>query len=229
MIILEDLCISYNKLEVIKALNLAIPSGTIHGLVGLNGSGKTTLLSSLFGLKQIDSGVINFNGLPLTRKDIGYLETVNYFYSRTTGREYLKLFCISNEAFDIEKWNALFNLPLDNYIESYSTGMKKKLAFMGVVALDTPVFLLDEPFNGIDLETLQKFKLIILALREKGKTVIITSHILESLTAICDAISYLNEKRIQATFDKTSYSEMEAFIFTNFNEENNQRIKEILK
>src|SRR5690606_6256652 len=109
-----------------------------------------------------------------------------------------------------------------------STGMKKKLAFMGIVALDSPVLILDEPFNGIDMETTQKFKLIILALKNKGKTVIITSHILESLTSICDAISYLNEKRIQSVFGKMDFEKMEASIFANLNNETNKKIDELL-
>lgn len=228
MITIEDLDLRYGKSEVIKDLNLQISPGSIHGLVGLNGSGKTTLLNSIYGLKQADKGEISFNGRPISRREIAYLETNNYFYNRTKGKEYLSLFCLNNKKFSIKEWNTLFDLPLEDFIDHYSTGMKKKLAFMGVIALDTPIVILDEPFNGVDLETTQKLKLIILALREKGKTIIITSHILESMTSICDAISYLNHKSIQATFNKGDYAAMETSIFGRFNEENNLKIKKLL-
>jgi ABC-2 type transport system ATP-binding protein len=227
MIIINNLHIGYGSFEVITNLNLEIQEQSIHGLVGLNGSGKTTLLSSIFGLKKPDSGTIAFRNAPMRRKDIGYLETNNYFYSRITGLEYLSLFCINNKAFNINNWNSLFKLPLHDFIETYSTGMKKKLAFMGIIALDSPVLILDEPFNGIDMETMQQFKLIILALKNRGKTIIITSHILESLTSICDAISYLNDKQIETTFFKNNFATMEAIIFDRFNAENNEKIKNI--
>ena len=152
MIIINDLQLSYGSVKVIDHLNLEIHSGTIHGLVGLNGSGKTTLLSSMYGLKDPDKGSMTFKGEPLRRSDIGYLETGNFFYSRITGMEYLQLFKIQNPAFKVAEWNVLFELPLDEFVENYSTGMKKKLAFLGIIALNKPVMVLDEPFNGIDLE-----------------------------------------------------------------------------
>src|SRR5690606_1140889 len=132
------------------------------------GSGKTTLLSSLYGLKIPDSGSLTYWEKPLRRSDIGYLETSNFFYSRITGMEYLQLFTINNPAFSIDGWNKLFELPLNQFIENYSTGMKKKLAFLGIIALNKPVLILDEPFNGIDMETTQTLKLIIQALKKKS-------------------------------------------------------------
>jgi len=228
MITLKNLEVSYGDFEVIKNLNLEIREHHIHGLVGLNGSGKTTLLTTLYGLKIARGGKIAYKDAPLGKKDIGYLETNNYFYSRITGMEYLSLFCINNKSFKIEKWNDLFHLPLHAFIETYSTGMKKKLAFLGVIALDSPILILDEPFNGIDMETMQQFKLILIALKNKGKTLIITSHILESLTSICDEISYLNEKQIQFTYDKNNFASLEDTIFERFNSLSNQKIKEAM-
>lgn len=229
MITIDNLHLSYGDTSVINNLNLNIETGTVHGLVGLNGSGKTTLLSSMYGLKRADRGSMSFNGEPLRRSMIGYLETGNFFYSRITGREYLELFKIQNPSFKIDDWNSLFELPLKNFIESYSTGMKKKLAFLGIIAMDKPILILDEPFNGIDLETTQTLKLIIMALKQCSKTIIITSHILESLTSICDSISYLKDKNIKNTFGKDHFKEIEATIFGAFNKENSKRIQNLLK
>lgn len=229
MIRIENVSLSYGKQVVIQNLFLEIPEASVHGLVGLNGSGKTTLIKALYGLKTLGKGKLSFRNEPLQRKDIAYLETDPFFYSSITGREYLRLFSLKNRTFDLEGWNNLFELPLDRFIEEYSTGMKKKLAFMGIIALKRNIMILDEPFNGIDLETTQKLKIIIKALREKGKTVLLTSHILESLTSICDAISYLQDQKISYTFERAEFAGMEDKIFKNFNAENESIVRKLIE
>ncbi len=228
MLRIKSVSLRYGKQAVIRDLSLDIAVGTVCGLVGLNGSGKTTLINGLYGLKAMSSGEITLDDRPLTKKDLAYLETNNFFYSYISGREYLGLFKLQHPAFNIDGWNQLFDLPLDRYTEQYSTGMKKKLAFMGIVALDRPVLILDEPFNGIDLETTQKLKIIIKALRERGKTIILTSHILESLTSLCDSISYLENQRIQYTFDRSAFADMEGIIFKNFTAENERIVRKLM-
>jgi ABC-2 type transport system ATP-binding protein len=229
MIRIENVSLSYGKQVVIRDLFLEIPETSVHGLVGLNGSGKTTLIKALYRMKTLDRGKLSFRDEPLQRKDIAYLETDPFFYSNITGREYLRLFSLKNKAFDLEGWNNLFELSLDRFIEEYSTGMKKKLAFMGIIALNRTIMILDEPFNGIDLETTQKLKIIIKALREKGKTILLTSHILESLTSICDAISYLQDQKISYTFERAEFAGMEDKIFKNFNAENEGIVRRLME
>ena len=229
MIRISHVSLRYGTQEVIRDLSLDIRTGTVAGLVGLNGSGKTTLINGLCGLKPLSSGEITWNGCPLTGKDVAYLETHNFFYSYISGREYLALFQRQHPSFNIDGWNQLFDLPLDQYTEQYSTGMKKKLAFMGILALDRAVLVLDEPFNGIDLETTQKIKIIINALREQGKTILLTSHILESLTSLCDNISYLHEGQIQHRFDRAEFATMEEEIFEHFRAENEALVRGLLK
>ncbi len=229
MISIENVSLRYGKKEVIRDLDLMIESGSTHGLVGLNGSGKTTLITGLCGLKPLASGKIQFDNRALVKKDVAYLETNNFFYSSITGREYLELFTYHRPDFATEEWNHLFDLPLDQYTESYSTGMKKKLAFMGVIALDRAILVLDEPFNGIDLETTQKLKTIIKTLQEQGKTILLTSHILESLTSLCTAISYLANGQIQHTFQPSEYTEMEEKIFGSSQEANAALVRKLLK
>ena len=87
MITISNLKVSYGKNKVLEDLNLEIEPATIHGLVGLNGAGKTTLLNTIYGLKKSDSGLIHYNNSPIKRKEIAYLETINYFYPRITGKE----------------------------------------------------------------------------------------------------------------------------------------------
>src|SRR5665811_1144688 len=168
MISIENLKVNYGENTVLKSLNLVIPSASIHGLVGLNGSGKTTLLNSIYGIKEKQAGSISYGSAPIEKNKIAYLESVNYFYPYITGKEYLMMFRTQNVNFNIDNWNELFELPLDKLVEDYSTGMKKKLAFMGVICLNSEILILDEPLNGVDLETVQKIKSLLTKLKENN-------------------------------------------------------------
>jgi ABC-2 type transport system ATP-binding protein len=226
MITIEDLVVSYEKgKNVIDGLNLAMPDGTIHGVVGLNGAGKTTLLNSVYGLKRFDSGIIRYNDHPMNKKEMSFLVTENYFYSNITGREYLALFTSSKS--EVEKWNQLFMLPLDTVIDHYSSGMKKKLALMGILRQDKPVMILDEPFNGLDIETCRIIRQILLKLKEHKKTIIITSHIIETLTNLCDHIHYLENGKIKFSKGKEEFKEFEMEIFASIENKNELLIREL--
>ncbi len=228
MIKVDNLTVKYGNKIVLEGLNLEIKSSSIHGLVGLNGAGKTTLLNTIYGIKKMVKGKITYLGDKIKRDKIAYLETINYFYPRITGKEYLTFFKTQNPAFNIEEWNKLFELPLNNLIDSYSSGMKKKLAFIGIMCLNRPVVILDEPFNGVDLETVQKIKSILLHLTNQNKIILVTSHILESLINICDAISYLNNKNIQFTKSKTGFSQIEKEIFALHQDKIDNQVKYLL-
>jgi len=224
MIIISNLSVSYQKgIKVINGLNLQLDLDEVHGLVGLNGSGKTTLLNTIFSIIKQENGSITYNNQKLTKKSIGYLETENFFYTNITGAEYLSLF--ENKNFDLTAWNKIFELPLNNIIDNYSTGMKKKLALLGILKLDKPILILDEPFNGLDLETCKVLQIIILKLKQK--TIIITSHILESLTSICDKIHYLDNGIIKFSRTKNEFENLEKDIFHNFAK--SEMINELIK
>ena len=206
MISIENLIVSYDKgKSVIDSLNLMISEKTINGIVGLNGAGKTTLLNAIFGLKSIESGAIKCNEIKINKKDVSYLVSENYFYSNITGREYLSLF--NNPTFDDENWNKLFLLPLDVIIDNYSSGMKKKLALVGILKQDKPIMILDEPFNGMDIEACRITRQILLKLKDRGKTIIITSHIIETLTNLCDYIHFLEKGKIKFSKEKSGFKE----------------------
>jgi ABC-2 type transport system ATP-binding protein len=103
--------------------------------------------------------------------------------------EFLELF--SNDLSDLPIWNELLLLPLDELVEYYSTGMKKKLAILAILKLNREILILDEPFNGLDLETTELVKKIIHKLRKQGKTILLTSHVFELLMGVCDEIHLL--------------------------------------
>ncbi|MEO9806471.1 MAG: ATP-binding cassette domain-containing protein [Reichenbachiella sp.] len=212
MITINNLTVSYGSEKmVINNLHLSLSSGQIHGLVGLNGAGKTSLLDALHGLLRPTSGSMKYQERPLNKKDISFLPTENYFYPSITGREYLNLF--PNTDFQIEDWNELFHLPLDQLIDGYSTGMKKKLAILGVLKEDKPILILDEPFNGLDLETGRTLHSILSNLKSKQKTILITSHILDSLIDLCDEIHYLEAGMIKISIQKENFESFKEELF----------------
>jgi ABC-2 type transport system ATP-binding protein len=213
MLVIENLHISFGSNQVLDALTLMLPLHQVHGLVGMNGAGKTTLLNVMAGFIRPDSGKILMNGVPLKRSELAFLETENFFYSQITGREYLGLFKAPPGVPGIDEWNRIFRLPLDQLIEGYSSGMKRKLALAGVLRQEKAVVILDEPFNGLDLESSRLLSIIITRLKERGTTVIITSHILGSLTGICDCIHLLRNGKILFTKDKENFSTLEQDIF----------------
>ncbi|MFY0671860.1 MAG: ATP-binding cassette domain-containing protein [Bacteroidia bacterium] len=207
--IINRLTVAYRKNTVLKDLSVEFKHNEINGLVGMNGAGKTTLLRTIFGTLKANSGSIQLQEDSAT-KPIAFLETENFFYPKIKGGEYLEIFAKKNPSFDSVKWNQLFDLPLNKLIDDYSTGMKKKLALLGVIALDKPIIMLDEPFNGVDLESNEKIKLVLKRLQEKGKTIIVTSHILETLTDICAQITVLFEGKTDYTAFRGDYHNLKA-------------------
>ena len=157
--------------------------------------------------------MIKLNNIDLIIKDTAYLETVNVFFSRITGNEYLKIFRQTNLNFNLSILQEYFKLPLDELVENYSTGMTKKLALLGILKQEKPIFILDEPFNGLDLETNKIVEIIINTLKEKNKTIFISSHIIEPMITTCDKIYLLENGLFVKTFDKKDFDKIDDELF----------------
>lgn len=210
---IKKLSFSYSSKKVLNDLSLAFEEATIHGILGDNGAGKTTLFNLIFDNLSFTDQILFAN--EEDRKNIAYLETDTFFYSYMTGSEYLKLLVQFNKS-DVEKWNKIFELPLNEYVHSYSTGMKKKLSILGVLLLNKKIIILDEPFNGLDLKTCEIINYIIQRLKQIGKTVILSSHILETVINNADKISFLEFGTITKTYDKTEFTSLTDFVKTKF-------------
>jgi ABC-2 type transport system ATP-binding protein len=120
-------------------------------------------------------------------------------------------------------------LPLDELIDNYSTGMKKKIALLGVLKLDKPVMILDEPFNGLDIETGRILRSVLLQLKKTGKLIIVTSHILETLTNLCDYIHHLEKGTIDITIKKPDFESYEKELYAKIENRSDMLIRELLK
>jgi len=208
MIEIKDLSKAYGKIQVLKSINQVFEPGKTYGIVGENGAGKTTFFKCIAGMELYDGDIITpFDPL---KNHIGFLETNPVFMSYITGWEYLKLLCIArDEKQDNFEEQNVFDLPLDEYAENYSTGMKKKLALMAILLQKNQVYILDEPFNGVDIHSNMIISGIIKQLKDLGKTVLISSHIFSSLRESCDEILLLSDGQISQKVTAENFDTLE--------------------
>ena len=208
MIKIEKLSKFYGKKQVLNTINLEFKKGKIYGIVGENGAGKTTLFKCISGLESY-KGIISsdFNTL---KEHLGLLLTEPFFFSKITGKEYIQLLANARQIklSKIEDKN-IFNLPLNQYASTYSTGMKKKLALTAILLQKNDVFILDEPFNGIDIHSNLMITEIINKFKELEKTVIISSHIFSTLAETCDEIYLMKNGEIVKKVAQVDFSNLE--------------------
>ena len=209
MLSVDNVSYAFGKKQALQALSLSAEPGEIHGILGPNGAGKTTLFRIISGWLKPQSGAVRLDGAPAHIRKTAFLETENYFYPYVKGIEHLRL--IKDDLPAIEQWNRLFQLPLERIAEDYSTGMKKKLAFIGVMLQERPLLILDEPFNGVDLESNELMMAVIRKAASKRVT-LVSSHILHTLTRVCDRISVMQGGQIEKTYEAAEFHSLERIV-----------------
>ena len=212
MITTENLCKRYHRVDAIRDLNLDVRAGTVFGFVGENGAGKTTTLSILATLALPTSGRAYVGGAEVTtdpaavRRMIGYMPDAFGVYEDLTVREYLAFYGM---AYDVpaavigrrtEELLAVVNLAdkADAYVDELSRGMQQRLGLARCLMHDPPVLILDEPASGLDPRSRVEVREIVKQLRERGKTILISSHILPELAGMCDEIGIIQKGALVA-------------------------------
>ena len=221
MLEIQRLRKAYGNHVVLHDVSLVLRPSTIHGLVGANGAGKTTLINCLYGLEMDFMGTIRDSAGRIVREHTGLLPYEPYFYPRLTGREYLE-FCLQARGrplVDFAGWNQLLELPLDQYADEYSAGMRKKLALLALLVQQFDYLILDEPFNGLDLEANLLLKEILRRLRARGTGILLTSHILGALTETADEITVLVGGRVQRHYLAAEFGTLEQDLFNSLHRE----------
>jgi len=209
MIEIKNLSKNFGSHEVLKNINIQFDNGKVYGIVGENGAGKTTLFRCISDLEDYDGKIIS-NPNPI-KNHLGLLLTEPFFFQKITGKEYIQLLINARNIHidDIDARN-IFDLPLNQYASTYSTGMKKKLALTAILLQANDYFILDEPFNGVDIKSNIIITELIHKLKDLGKTVILSSHIFSTLSDTCDEIHLLSQGSFVRSVEKSDFSSLES-------------------
>lgn len=208
MIRINGLSKNYGNKNVLKDIHMEFSRGKVYGIVGENGAGKTTLFRCIAGLESYHGEIIS--EIHPLKNHLGLLFAEPFFFSKITGKEYIQLLCNARgkKKMKIEEKN-IFDLPLHQYASTYSTGMKKKLALTAILLQENECFILDEPFNGVDIQSNILITEIILKLKELNKTVIVSSHIFSTLNETCDEIHLLSKGEQIKSVQKIDFKALE--------------------
>lgn len=212
MLKIDSIKYNFGKKIIFEDVSMAFESGKTYGIVGANGVGKTTLFRVLAGQYKSRSGKMTWSDTPLSRKDISFLPTDPYFYPYMNGREYLAIVITDTQKLDEAiNMSKSLNLSLDQIVDTYSTGMKKKLAFIANYILKRPISIYDEPFNGVDLES-NELLCSFLKENKDGQLTLLSSHILSMLYEVCDEILHIEEGYKITTYQPDQFSDLKLHI-----------------
>jgi len=203
----------FGKLVAVHDLDLSVPAGEVFGFLGPNGAGKTTTIRMLTGLVRPTSGTAFIAGFDVLREPhevkrrVGYLAETPYVYPKLTGREFLQFMGGLYEVpADLVRQRAerllgLFELldKADQLIETYSHGMRQKLALAGTMLHEPHVLFFDEPTSGLDPRSARLVKDLLLGLVARGHTVFLSTHVLEIAEQLCHRVGIINQGQIIAT------------------------------
>ncbi len=212
MIEVNGLYKKFGKVAVLKGMNFQAADGAITGLLGPNGAGKTTTLRVLYGLLKPDAGTARIDGLDVSsqrlevQRRIGALPDSHGLYPRLTAREniryYGELHGMSGAALEarIEALSEMLEMGeiIQRRAEGFSTGERMKVAIARAVIHDPQNVLLDEPTNGLDVMSTRAMRAFIRGLREQGKCVLFSSHIMQEVSALCDCIVVMAHGEVAA-------------------------------
>jgi len=202
----------YGYKPAVDGVDLEVPRGSFFGFLGPNGAGKSTTIRMLTGLIPADGGTVEILGFRLPEQDleikrrIGLVPDESLLFDRLTGAEFLEFV---GRMYDLSRPVAverardlmdLFELQADRkIIGEYSKGMRKRVAMAASLIHHPELFLMDEPFEGVDAVGARLMKEILLDQVKRGATIFLTSHVLEVVERLCDHIAIINDGKIVAS------------------------------
>jgi ABC-2 type transport system ATP-binding protein len=206
----RDLRKVYGAKAAVDGLTLTVPRGCFYGFLGPNGAGKTTTIRMLMGLVPPTSGTIEILGFPLPGEDleiksrIGLVPDESLLFDHLTGEEFVEFVgrmyklpaAVAKER--ARELMALFELDSDSrkLIAEYSKGMRKRVAVAASLIHRPQLFLMDEPFEGVDAVGARLMKDILLDQVRQGATIFLTSHVLEVVERLCDRVAIIHDGRL---------------------------------
>ena len=210
---IENVSKSFGEKRALEGISFSVPVGQICGLLGPNGAGKTTLFRLLMGILKADRGSLRIDGLDCfddrvaVKRLIGFLPDEPVFYSYLSGAEVLELSAAMHGLDPQATMSRLSPIisklrlysDIDNYAEDYSRGMKKKLGVLLAILHEPKLLVLDEPTNGLDVESTHLFYDLISELAASGTTVLFSTHLMDHVTRLCSHAVIINEGRLAAS------------------------------
>ena len=203
----KDVCKSFGEKVALDHVSLEIPKGQIFGLLGPNGAGKTTLIRIINRITIPSDGTVLFDGRPITQEDvekIGYLPEERGLYRKMRVGDQAMYFAqlkgmSAREAkMELLQWFKRFGIQSwwNKKVEELSKGMAQKVQFITTVVHKPSLLILDEPFSGFDPVNAQVIREEILRLKDKGATIILSTHNMESVEELCDNIALFNKSHV---------------------------------
>lgn len=212
MLEIKNLTGGYVNIPVLKDVSFTVPSGQLVGLIGLNGAGKSTTINEIIGLLTPYKGSIEIDGLSLQgdrngyRKKIGFIPETPSLYEELTLREHIETVSM---AYDIpveeglkraQPFLELFRLAdkLDWFPVHFSKGMKQKVMIICAFIVDPSLFIVDEPFLGLDPVAIADLTRLLAEEKGKGKSILMSTHVLDSAEKMCDSFVILHKGQVRA-------------------------------
>jgi len=219
IVILDKILKQFKNKKILNNLSLKVTSGEIFGLIGKSGCGKTTLLKVLIGMLNYDLGEIKFNGKRihsfnknLLKENIGFASQENMLYDELTLYENIKyygtLYGLKKRVLQSNANQLIKLFGLEDFktslIKIFSSGMKKRANILVSLIHNPQVLILDEPTVGLDPLLREDIWHYIKEINKIGKTIIVTSHLLEELQDNCDTIAFMGNGEIAGTIDSSN-------------------------
>jgi ABC-2 type transport system ATP-binding protein len=213
LVLIERLQKNFGAKTVLTGVTWQIPRGQIGGLLGPNGAGKTTLFRLLMGILKADAGTIQIDGRDcfedrvMVKRLVGFLPDEPVFYSYLSGREILELSAGMHGLDPIDAVRRLDSLiarlglqeAMSQYADDYSRGMKKKLGLLLALLHQPPLLVLDEPTNGLDVESTRQFFDLMRELARAGTTIVFSTHLMDQVERLCSHAAVLHQGRLLAS------------------------------
>lgn len=220
MLVLKEISKNYEEKVVLDNVNITLPKGKMVCLLGKNGVGKSTLIKIITGILFQDKGIAEISGYNIIDNPIEYKSKFGYvsddynIFLNLTGLEYLNFIA---DIYNIEQNLAVNKIAkLTEYLEvkkdlnermcTYSKGMKQKIMIVAAIIHSPDLLILDEPFNGLDPESVYKVKELLKLLVKENKTVLFSTHILELAENLSDIVLILNDKNIVSNLEMETFS-----------------------
>ena len=212
MLEINKLTGGYVNIPVLKEVSFSVPDGQLIGLIGLNGAGKSTTINEIIGLLHPYDGEVRIDGLSLPeaptdyRKKIGYIPETPSLYEELTLREHIETVAM---AYDLDMDQVLVRVQpllerfrlaekLDWFPTQFSKGMKQKVMIICAYAVDPSLYIVDEPFLGLDPVAIADLIQLLADEKAKGKSILMSTHVLDSAEKMCDGFVILHKGQIRA-------------------------------